>query len=77
LYTTDVEAFLAQWETVRARFEPGAVPPNTLVQVVRFAHPAIRVEIEASAVRSARPVKAAPLGSLRRFRPAAGRAYAP
>ena len=52
-YTTDVEAFLARWETVRARFAPSAVPPNTLVQVVRFAHPTIRVEIEASAVRSA------------------------
>jgi enamine deaminase RidA (YjgF/YER057c/UK114 family) len=54
-YTTDVEAFLAQWETVRARFEPAAVPPNTLVQVVRFAHPAVRVEIEASAARAAGP----------------------
>jgi enamine deaminase RidA (YjgF/YER057c/UK114 family) len=52
-YTTDVEEFLAHWGTVRARFEPDAVPPNTLVQVVRFAHPAIRVEIEASATRSA------------------------
>ena len=51
IYTTDVEAFLAQWGIVRARFEPGAVPPNTLVQVVRFAHPGIQVEIEASAAR--------------------------
>ena len=51
LYTTDVEAFVAQWDIVRARFEPGAVPPNTLVQVARFTHPAIRVEIEACAVR--------------------------
>jgi enamine deaminase RidA (YjgF/YER057c/UK114 family) len=51
IYTTDVEAFLAQWGVVRARFEPDAVPPNTLVQVVRFAHPAIQVEIEASAAR--------------------------
>jgi enamine deaminase RidA (YjgF/YER057c/UK114 family) len=52
-YTTDVEAFLAQWAIVRARFEPAAVPPNTLAQVVRFAHPAVQVEIEASAVRPA------------------------
>jgi enamine deaminase RidA (YjgF/YER057c/UK114 family) len=52
IYTTDVEAFLAQWGIVQARFEPDAVPPNTLVQVVRFAHPGIRVEIEASAARS-------------------------
>jgi hypothetical protein len=37
---------------VQARFEPDAVPPNTLVQVVRFAHPGIWVEIEASAARS-------------------------
>jgi enamine deaminase RidA (YjgF/YER057c/UK114 family) len=51
IYTTDVEAFLAQWGGVRARFEPDAVPPNTLVQVVRFAHPAVQVEIEASAAR--------------------------
>jgi len=51
IYTTDVEAFLAQWGIVRARFEPGAVPPNTLVQVARFAHPGVQVEIEASAAR--------------------------
>jgi enamine deaminase RidA (YjgF/YER057c/UK114 family) len=51
IYTTDIEAFLAQWGIVRARFEPDAVPPNTLVQVARFAHPGIRVEIEASAAR--------------------------
>jgi enamine deaminase RidA (YjgF/YER057c/UK114 family) len=51
IYTTDVEAFLAQWGVVRACFEPDAVPPNTLVQVVRFAHPAVQVEIEASAAR--------------------------
>lgn len=51
LYTTDITAFLARWDIVRARFEPGAVPPNTLVQVARFAHPAIQVEIEASAIR--------------------------
>jgi enamine deaminase RidA (YjgF/YER057c/UK114 family) len=49
IYTTDVEEFLACWAVVRGRFEPGAVPPNTLVQVVRFAHPAVRVEIEATA----------------------------
>ena len=51
IFTTDVEAFLAQWPIVRARFEPGAVPPNTLVQVTRFAHPGVQVEIEASAAR--------------------------
>ena len=51
IFTTDVEAFLAQWPVVRARFEPGPVPPNTLVQVARFAHPAVQVEIEASAAR--------------------------
>lgn len=52
LFTTDIEAFLAQWPVVRARFEPGGVPPNTLLQVVRFAHPAVQAEIEASAARS-------------------------
>jgi enamine deaminase RidA (YjgF/YER057c/UK114 family) len=51
IFTTDVEAFVAQWPVVRARFEPDAVPPNTLLQVARFAHPAIQVEIEASAAR--------------------------
>jgi enamine deaminase RidA (YjgF/YER057c/UK114 family) len=51
IFTTDIEAFLAQWPLVRARFEPDAVPPNTLVQVARFAHPSVQVEIEASAVR--------------------------
>jgi enamine deaminase RidA (YjgF/YER057c/UK114 family) len=51
IFTTNVEAFLAEWPLVRARFEPGPVPPNTLVQVARFAHPAVRVEIEASAAR--------------------------
>jgi enamine deaminase RidA (YjgF/YER057c/UK114 family) len=51
IYTTDVTAFLAQWHIVRDRFEPGAVPPNTLVEVARLAHPKAQVEIEASAVR--------------------------
>ena len=51
IYTTDVASFLAQWRIVRDRFEPGAVPPNTLVEVARFAHPNVQVEIEASAVR--------------------------
>ena len=51
LYTTDVAAFVAQWDIVRGHFAPGAVPPNTLVQVARFAHPGTQVEIEASAVR--------------------------
>lgn len=51
LYTTDIETFLAHWDIVRARFEPAAVPPNTLVQVARFAHPSVQVEVEASAVR--------------------------
>jgi len=51
IFTTDVEAFLAQWPVVRTRFDPDPVPPNTLVQVVRFAHPAVQVEIDASAAR--------------------------
>jgi enamine deaminase RidA (YjgF/YER057c/UK114 family) len=53
IFTTDVEEFVAQWPAIRARFEPHAVPPNTLVQVARFAHPSVQVEIEASAVRAA------------------------
>jgi enamine deaminase RidA (YjgF/YER057c/UK114 family) len=51
IFTTDVEAFVAQWPIMRARFQPHAVPPNTLVQVARFAHPSVQVEIEASATR--------------------------
>jgi enamine deaminase RidA (YjgF/YER057c/UK114 family) len=51
IFTTDVAEFVAQWPVIRARFEPHAVPPNTLVEVARFAHPSVQVEIEASAVR--------------------------
>jgi enamine deaminase RidA (YjgF/YER057c/UK114 family) len=51
LYTTDVESFVANWSIVRDRFLPGPVAPNTLMQVVRFTHPAVLVEIEASAGR--------------------------
>jgi enamine deaminase RidA (YjgF/YER057c/UK114 family) len=51
IYTTDMDAFLAHWLLVRARFEPGAVPPNTLVQVQRLPQPGVRVEFDAVAAR--------------------------
>jgi enamine deaminase RidA (YjgF/YER057c/UK114 family) len=51
ILTTDVEALLASWPIVRGRFEPAApVPPNTLAQVTRFAHPKVMVEIDALAM---------------------------
>jgi enamine deaminase RidA (YjgF/YER057c/UK114 family) len=51
ILTTDVEALLAVWPVVRVAFEPEPVPPNTLAQVQRFAHPGALVEIDAIATR--------------------------
>jgi len=50
ILTTDVEALLAAWPVVREHFAPGHVPPNTLAQVSRFAHPGAQVEINGTAV---------------------------
>jgi enamine deaminase RidA (YjgF/YER057c/UK114 family) len=52
IYTIDVDALVAHWSLFRTRFEPDAVPPNTLVPVVRLVSPRALVEIEAHAVRS-------------------------
>jgi enamine deaminase RidA (YjgF/YER057c/UK114 family) len=51
ILTTDVDGLLAVWPVVRTAFAPGPVPPNTLAQVVRFAHPAVLVEIDGIAAR--------------------------
>jgi enamine deaminase RidA (YjgF/YER057c/UK114 family) len=51
IYTTDVDAFVAEWAVLRGRFDPAAVPPNTLLQVPRLAHPGSLVEIDAVAAR--------------------------
>jgi enamine deaminase RidA (YjgF/YER057c/UK114 family) len=50
ILTTDVEALVVLWPSVRARFEPGVVPANTLAQVARFAHPSALIEIDAIAI---------------------------
>ncbi|BCO60162.1 hypothetical protein MINTM008_01140 [Mycobacterium intracellulare] len=50
-FTTDVDGVVGAWPVVRGHFAPGAVPPHTLLGVERFAHPAVSVEIEATAVR--------------------------
>lgn len=51
IFTTDVEAFIGNWDVVRARFAPGTVPPHTLLQVQRLPNPRAMVEIEATAIR--------------------------
>jgi enamine deaminase RidA (YjgF/YER057c/UK114 family) len=51
VYTTDVDAFVASYAVLRTRFEPGTVPPHTLVPVPRLARLGCLVEIEALAVR--------------------------
>ena len=51
IYTTDVDAFVASYAVVRSRFEPGTVPPHTLVPVARLARVGCLVEIDAHAAR--------------------------
>jgi enamine deaminase RidA (YjgF/YER057c/UK114 family) len=51
IYTTDIDAFIAAWPVIRARFEPGAVPPNTLLEFSRLANPRSLVEVDALAAR--------------------------
>jgi enamine deaminase RidA (YjgF/YER057c/UK114 family) len=49
IYTTDVDAFVANYSVLRSRFDPGAVPPHTLVPVIRLARLGCVVEIDAHA----------------------------
>ena len=49
IFTTDVDAFLAQLGVLHARLQ-GAAPPGTLLGVARLAYPELMVEIEATAV---------------------------
>ena len=51
IYTTDVDAFVASYPVIRSRFEPGTVPPHTLVPVPRLARLGCVVEIDAHAAR--------------------------
>ena len=48
VYTTDVDAALAAWPTVKETFGTN-LPASTLVGVTRLAFPALKVEIEAIA----------------------------
>jgi enamine deaminase RidA (YjgF/YER057c/UK114 family) len=50
-YTTDVDAFLANYGVLAARTSAvGVAPPGTLLGVARLAFPELMVEIEATAV---------------------------
>ena len=50
-YTTDVDRFVgAEPEGLRRRAEANCRPASTLLGVVRLFHPAILVEIEATAM---------------------------
>jgi enamine deaminase RidA (YjgF/YER057c/UK114 family) len=49
IFTTNVDAFLAQLGVLHARLQ-GATPPGTLLGVDRLAYPELLVEIEATAV---------------------------
>jgi enamine deaminase RidA (YjgF/YER057c/UK114 family) len=51
IYTTDIDAFVEAWPVLQARFEPDAVPPNTLLPVGRLVRPGALVEIDALAAR--------------------------
>jgi enamine deaminase RidA (YjgF/YER057c/UK114 family) len=51
VYTTDVDAFVASYAVLRDRFDPGAVPPHTLVPVQRLARLGCVIEIDGHAVR--------------------------
>lgn len=64
----DIPAFMAaRTEAYPQHFPTGVYPPNTLVVVSRLVRPELKVEIEAMAVKPARP---APKGELRRAKPA-------
>lgn len=51
IYTTDVDAFFANYESAAARTAAaGVAPPGTLLGVARLAFPELMVELEATAV---------------------------
>lgn len=50
IYTTDVDAMLANWDALTNRLvEAGVSPPQTLIGVARLAFPELMVEIDATA----------------------------
>lgn len=68
----DLDAFRrARGEAYRTYFGDGPYPPNTLLVISRLAHPDYLVEIEALAVKRARPVAAPKAKAAPRKRPAA------
>lgn len=51
IYTTDIDAFFATYETAASRLAAvGVAPPGTLLGVARLAFPELMVELEATAV---------------------------
>ena len=51
IYTTDVDAFFAVYESAAARLgAAGVAPPGTLLGVARLAFPELMVELEGTAV---------------------------
>jgi enamine deaminase RidA (YjgF/YER057c/UK114 family) len=50
MYTTDVDAVLANWEIVTGALGTN-LPGNTLIGVTRLAFPELKIEIEATAAR--------------------------
>jgi enamine deaminase RidA (YjgF/YER057c/UK114 family) len=50
MYTTDVDAVLANWEIVTGALGTN-LPGNTLIGVTRLAFPELMIEIEATAAR--------------------------
>jgi enamine deaminase RidA (YjgF/YER057c/UK114 family) len=51
-YVTDIPAFFASFDAIRARVcASGAPPSGTLLEVARLARPELMVEMEATAVR--------------------------
>jgi enamine deaminase RidA (YjgF/YER057c/UK114 family) len=51
IYTTDVDAFFANYEQAASRLAAvGVAPPGTLLGVARLAFPELMVELEATAV---------------------------
>jgi len=68
----DLDAFRkARGEAYRAYFGDGPYPPNTLLVISRLAHPDFLVEIEALAVKRARPAAAPKAKTATRKRPVA------
>lgn len=70
----DIPGFMkARSEVYPHYFPDGVYPPNTLLVVSRLVRPELLVEIEAMAIKPARPAASAGRRAARRTRPAARR----